>query len=552
MDKLKPILAQKFWIFFGIVLILPLAGYFMTKGELAAQISSRWEGLNKTFNEIPAGTDSPNEEWSKGLQALNEKQALHIRLAQEALWRAQKAKMRWPDDITAVMNKAEYFMPVSPENGGSDAQFKYKYDYPRELRRLWEIVDPLDDGKNLRDSDKRRKVAFAMSDLYQTNMGRWKDFPPTFPDIWACQEDIWLQTELLQAIARLNASSISQGDAFIKQLGPILLFGGSKATGTATAASAPTDMPAAGSDLGMFGGPTMGGGNRRNEFAPASAEINLAEEFNVWNDPNVLSGRGGAGGMSAGGMPDGGMYSESTAAAPTTGGAAGAASESKRYLDEVAAQPYKRRGFYIKVVMDHTKVPEFIAELMNSPFPVEIVRVRQVWLSDSAASPAGTGGSPFLAGGRTPFGGFNSADATDNAATFGTTDSTGGEYSVAGDGNSIRQGLTGSGSQAAMSDPNLAQVSILGIWTLYRPPVAGAAQPVPGTATPNPDVATTPATATEATTGSATSASEPVASEATASEPKSSEPGDVPNAEPAKPEKKEPETDPDKTTDEVK
>ena len=74
MDKLKPILAQKFWIFFGVVLILPVVGYFMTKGELAAQIETRWSGLDKTFTDIPTGADCPNEQWTQGLTVLNDPQ----------------------------------------------------------------------------------------------------------------------------------------------------------------------------------------------------------------------------------------------------------------------------------------------------------------------------------------------------------------------------------------------------------------------------------------------------------------------------------------------
>lgn len=56
MDKLKPILAQKFWILFSMVLIMPMAGYFMTKGKLAAEIDDRLKKLNDSFGGIPAGT----------------------------------------------------------------------------------------------------------------------------------------------------------------------------------------------------------------------------------------------------------------------------------------------------------------------------------------------------------------------------------------------------------------------------------------------------------------------------------------------------------------
>ena len=541
MDKLKPILAHKFWIFFGIVLILPVVGYFMTTGELAAQIKTRKESLENTFKGIPSGADSPNDAWSKGLQLLNDQQALRNRLANEELWRDQKEKLRWPDDIAAVMNKADYFKSVLTDQGGADLGFKYQFDYPGEIRRLWEIVDPLDDGKNLRDSDKRRKVAFAMSDLHQTNTMRWADLPPTHLDLWECQEDIWLQTELLQAIARVNANSISQGDAFVKQLGKVLLFGATKAAGDAGAA-APAGSPSAGPDGGGFGGMMgMGGGGQPNKSAAVSADINIAEEFTVISDSTVLAGTGGG---AVGGMMAKGMMGEGGGGPAQP--AAGTAGPNKRYIDEDEKQPYKRRGFYIKVVMDHTKVPDLIAELMNSPFPVEIVRVQQVWLTDSGTSSGGGGASPFGGAGAGGFAGFKPTAGGEAAVAAVPTD----EASTGGGGAFARPGASGTAAQSAISDPNLAHVAILGVWTLYRPPApaADAGQSAPDTAAPMPDVAAAPPAAAQPTEAAAAEAKPAAAetTEANSDESKKPDDGETPKSVPAKPEKKESETETDK------
>lgn len=515
MDKLKPILAQKFWIFFGLVLIMPVVGYFMTKGQLAAQIDTRWKKLDDTFKGIPAGTDSPNQQWIEGLQTLNDKQKLHNRVANEALWRVQKEKMRWPDDIAAVMSQAEYFKPVAGEKG-ADAQFKYQFDYPRELRRLWEIVDPMDDAQNVRDSDKRRKMSFAMADLQQANTTKWADLPPEFSEIWACQEDIWLQNELLQAIARLNENAISQGDAFIKQLGKIVLFGGSKAAGDAGAATATTGAGADSSGIAMMG---MGGSGRKSE-ANVSVDINLAEEFNASIEA------GGSGNQQGGGS----FITATTADAGSGsgGGNVGGAPKSdvKRYIDDDENQPYKRRGFSIRLVMDHRKVPDLIAELMNSPFPVEIIRIHQVSLSDGA-TPSG-GGSPFSPGGSTPFAGFgggSTATAGDATAFAGPPagfeDSGSGASPFGGSGTSSNFGrpTAGSpGSAAALADPNLAQVAILGVWTLYRPPPAAEpGQPAPAQPTPS---VTDPAATTGNGTAAGSSGEAPAPEAKPAAEPK--------------------------------
>ena len=149
----------------------------------------------------------------------------------------QKERMSWPKDIAPIMAKAGYFQNLTEEQKGDQVLYKYPQSYQSQIRALWEIVDPLDDGTNLRDSDKRRKIAFAMADLHQSSKMGSENFEPSFLDIWNAQEDIWLQTELLHAIRRMNANGISQGDAFIKQLVKIQLFGGTKSTGEAAAAT---------------------------------------------------------------------------------------------------------------------------------------------------------------------------------------------------------------------------------------------------------------------------------------------------------------------------
>ncbi len=459
MDKLKPILAQKFWIFFGIVLIMPLAGYFMTKGDLAAQIETRTGKLKTVYDQIPKGTDSANELWVKAIADFNEQQKLHNRMANKLLWEVQAAKIRFPAEIADVMKQAEYFKPLLPEKGGRSVPFKYQMNYTREIRRLWEIVDPLDDGMNLRDSAAKRKVAFTLADLQQANPAKWEAIAPTFDEIWGYQEDIWLQTELLSAIARVNANAQTQIDAYIRQLGKITLFGGSAKADAAASAAAPAGSSGMTGGDGGFGTGMMGGGGRQAD-AKLSAEITLGEEFT----PAIEVSGGGGGGAASGGMTPsfGGFGGESSGGTPSPAAAGGGAkTEIKRYLDDDETQPYKRRGFYFKVVMDHRKVPDLLAELMNSPYPVEIVRVHQTWYSDGGT---GTGAGPA------------SSSPYSTPPSFGGTESfvptaTSGEDSAIG----ARPGAAA--AQSAMADPNLASVAILGVWTLYRPPPADSNPP---------------------------------------------------------------------------
>lgn len=554
MDKLKPILAQKFWILFVLVLIMPLAGYFMTKGKLAAEITDRWTKLDKAFTDTPAGTGVPNDSWTNRLNDINKQQELHNRRANQELWAKQKELMSWPKDVAPIMAKADYFKELTQEQKGDQVLFKYPLSYRSQIRALWEIVDPLDDGVNLRDSDKRRKVSFPMADLQQSSVMLTENLTPTFSQIWAAQEDIWLQTELLQAIRRLNANSISQGDAFVKQLFKIQLFGGTKATGDATASSN-TGMPGGiGGDLpgGMFG---PGFGTSRSESTTAlSADINLSEEFNA----EMEASGGGSGGNSGLGGFGGGAGINMTEMSPGGGGAGGAKTEIKRYLDFVEGQPYKRRGFSIKLIMDHRKVPDLIAELMNSPFPVEIVRVQQVWLSDSGTTSGGAGGRMASSG--TGFTGFKPTAGGDPTSTLapdtGFVESDGpgaatgfNNPSAAGAGG--RPGAGGSSSAAAMADPNLAQVAIVGVWTLYLPPppaTDGEQIAPPNSATPPAGLAVTPENVTPATSDAETATADPKPTtteptEGNGDESKKADDSDAPKSDPAKPEKTESESD---------
>ena len=482
MDKLKPVLAHKFWIFFGIVLILPLVGYFMTKGGLAKEIEDRRSSLNTTFTGIPAGVDSANDLWIAQAKLANEKLELHNRQANKALWDVQYAKMRWPKDVAPIMRVAEYFKPVPPEKGGSKAADKYQDAYPEELRQLWEIVDPLDDGQNQRDSNKRRKISFAMANLQYVNYAKWVDLPPTFEEIWPCQEDIWLQTELLNAVARVNANAQSITDAYIKQLGKITLFGGTTQKDPGAGSSAVGGMPSSSGGNDGFGGAMsnpMGGTGGRQADAKLTSDIALAEEFVAEIE---ASGGLGANPGSMATFGPGGLGESSSSSSSTPGGGAPAAKSTvKRYLDDDETQKFKRRGFYIKLVMDHRKIPEFLAELMNSPFPVEIVRVHQVWFSDNNAnsplggssmatfSPSSGSSSSSSSGSGNPLG-FAAAetDETSTVAGLGASGSSG-----------PRPGALGAAGQTPSADPNLASVSILGIWTLYRPNAEAPATETP-------------------------------------------------------------------------
>ena len=69
MDKLKPILAQKFWILSAVCLLLPLTGWWLATGAMALEYTTRTKAIDDAFKGIPQ--PGPNQKWTDRVLALN-------------------------------------------------------------------------------------------------------------------------------------------------------------------------------------------------------------------------------------------------------------------------------------------------------------------------------------------------------------------------------------------------------------------------------------------------------------------------------------------------
>ena len=166
------------------------------------------------------------------------------------------------------------------------------------------------------------------------------------------------------------------------------------------------------------------------------------------------------------------------------------------------SRPYRTRGFYLSVKMDHRRIPQLIAELTaneKTVWPVEIVRVHMSRLHEDDMS-SGAGGGGGMAGGRSSMG-FAGARVDDSGPSLGAASMMGGKAAMAaasglggagagagagGDdfsgftgGNTLGGGgASGNKSQQAvlaeallentLRDPYMAQVTLCGIFTMYR------------------------------------------------------------------------------------
>ena len=443
MERLEPVLKQKFWILLGFGILMTIVGWWMATGTMAATITTRRGEIEAAEKKVPSG-EIPNSVWSDGLATVNGQQDLAVKSASRILWERQRVRMTWPETVAEFAWKNGYQGKIDVSG-----RENYRQDYDNDWRRVWESVRPFNriDGTGI--------VDFSLGKLPHKT---WGELAPSDAEMWEAQEDLWLLEGILQLIAEVNGGANSTRlDAHIHQIERLTLHGGQPAAqrtvatvgGGSTGGAPGADMGSSGFGGGGFGGGASGG------TAAVSVEFDVKEEFGD-------DGAGGAGAMGVSSMPTG------------AGGLGATATRAKRYIDDDKALPFRTRGFYMTLIMDHRKIPNLISELSaseKSAWPIEIVRVQYVRLheDDTEGKGAGGGFSPSMAGADS----FSSAAATGPSGDSGFGGATAPGFSL--DSNSGSNGVATLESQAAIAalmnavqDPNMARVTICGIITLYN------------------------------------------------------------------------------------
>lgn len=449
MDKLKPILEQKFWIILGTGLILTVVGWWMATDSLAKTIEERKTAIKTAEDGIPSG-ELPNDSWSTQLAEINTKQEAMVATVRRQLWEQQKATMTWPENV-------QEFAAELPYRGDFNlvARNLYRSSYMFAVEQFWRLVRPIDlDGTGI--------VAFPM-DKMPIKKSILGDLAPSSKVIWDAQEDLWLTAPILLAIRDVNGGAEgSRLDASVHIIEKFELLGGERTTGQSSSGSAAGD----GADTGMMMGAMMGGGgaSRGGDGRAQSADFGPDEEFGTTGRENASGGVSMS--MAAMGM-DGG---------DTGGGQAPA--EVRRYVDDDESAPYKTRAFYLSVVMDHRRVPHLLAELTaggNSPWPIEIVRVQMARVNPDDAEGRSLGGNPLAGIGPRP----SMAIAADDGALDGAFDPA---YAPPGVGTGASAANAQLSLEAALQDPFISRVAIAGLIYMYRPVDAPPpAEPTPET-----------------------------------------------------------------------
>ena len=513
MEKLQPVIKQIFWICFGLALLLLLVGWWSANGDLATQIQTRKSAVDKDFTDAKQNVLAvPNPRWTDGATKKNDIHTAEFNESAKQLYEEQLAARVYPRQIRDELNKLKFNSEIKKKA----LRERFAQLYPSYFLQQIQVIKPFQKGEGL--------VDIASLNITQENYQRWNTQRPTSQEIWFAQEDIWLLRSILDSIAAVNGSADRIDKAPLRSLTMLKLRGGDRNAepgGSAGGMGGSGPMGGmfgesggeSGGGYGGFGGPGGSGGAATGVWQAFEGSLSsdlLTEEFG----PDASAARGGIGGMGSMGMPG---------SAEESGGPGGSAmgdgdTSETRYVDNDETLPYRTRAFILHVKIVQTEIPALLAELTNSSFPVEIVRVDASFGGSKMSSAGGMGGygggsegygggSEGYAGGgggmgTTPTmgsGGFGGGGF--GAPSMGTQGMGGGlglsglggggpgsggsGAGASGMGGPGYGGRSGSGTgidpaeaekeaqgqrllAAAMADPNLATVRVAGLMTMYR------------------------------------------------------------------------------------
>lgn len=445
MDKLEPVIRNRFWILCGLVLPMVLYGYYAANGALKEATAARETELDGVKSGISSGFE-PNERFSKGLATINDFYEQSIDEVIVQLWEKQQERMTWPQSVADK---------VPDEFQGSfdlDTLITYKNQYPFVIRELMYRAEPVLPVKD-QDLAKWKQKLILASPVPQASFGT---LTPTSQEMWNAQIDVWLVDLLFDAVRRLNQDKDSIANANLRRIDRLELFGGN---GSPVLTGGGAGAGGGGGAEGEMGAEYMemggGGGGQRGAAAVRSAvPFSPAQEFGPGQEASSGGGGGAEGEM---GMMGGGSR------APRI-----------RYIKHSDSDPYMERGFYLSVIIAQNKIPDFLVELANSPWPVRIVRfhVGENPYGDRArVGRGGTGMNP----------GFDDMDSGGSFSDFETGGVGGFGSGGFGAGRDIggatgRDGIPAFAqglppyATAALQHPDLVQLDLCGVITIYKQP----------------------------------------------------------------------------------
>ncbi|HUG20465.1 MAG TPA: hypothetical protein VMM56_15870, partial [Planctomycetaceae bacterium] len=184
MDKLKPILDNKFWILLFLAVLLPTIGWFVASGTFAEEIEKRETDLKNAFESLNFPSDPPNKSWSDHAQKIVEEEQARLDRTSIALWNTQKEVMIWPAGVQEFMEGVPYEGTIPPR--ARENYRRLNSGYEKQLNEIEAILEPYN------PVTRTGKVLITRDSYTHVPIGTWQSGPPTSKAMWDAQIDAWL------------------------------------------------------------------------------------------------------------------------------------------------------------------------------------------------------------------------------------------------------------------------------------------------------------------------------------------------------------------------
>ena len=212
MEKLQPLITHRFWVLFGLALLVPLVSWFLYNGAMQEQIQGREDVLKSEFSKAGQGAKAPNESWIAGAKKLNELHGAAYDRSAQKLWLDQQNgdSMFWPKRMLPYVKNLSFGQSFEGSDTGGLTIYKTEYERQHEKRVLTQI-NTYRDGKGLCEVNTAA--------IHRVPAGTWNGLP-TWEQVWDAQEDEWLVAQLLKSIDKVNSEAAARSitEAPVRQL----------------------------------------------------------------------------------------------------------------------------------------------------------------------------------------------------------------------------------------------------------------------------------------------------------------------------------------------
>ena len=327
MDQLKDFLKQcvkyRFWIAFGVSLLLPMIGYFVGSGAINAKTKAEEGVINAAKTDVSKYASGTIVNGQYQPEAAKKKDVLtqDVDTTWRKLFATQEPLLRWPGVVEENFRKWGRKYPNDVDAGYVQRAINdYTIAYPEFVSQIYTIFKPF----NFEDGSG---IVVAPAEAALITPAQFSiDALPEFGKVRAEQERLWVVTALLDVVAKVNASVGAKDwdGAAIKQLNLVEV-------------GAPTDQDqkslAKGDEL-------VPAEDLKPEGAPAEAA------------PPSEAGMPGMPGMK--------------------GGGARGASDIVYYL-KTEGQQYKILPIKMNVLVEQSRLQDFLVGLENSPMSIQVM-----------------------------------------------------------------------------------------------------------------------------------------------------------------------------------